>query len=268
MKICENNTPLKTVVCGFERGGTTLLSEILKQHPMLASGFEGGFLLVDEVSEFLKLEPYCTNFKRGWQIEDNDLDYICQAHTWANVYQRVIERSPVIENKETLIFDKTPKYMQDLPNVLKKVPNVSCIVLIRDPRAVLYSWAKRSQLDMEEWLSKNLKSACTRYVSYLKGYTESASTSLNSRILLIRYEEICLNQQQEAEKIFDFLKFDFDPSFISFQKNKSFPNVHGNQISGSYLLEYESGFPKWACEKILEFTKNFNELCWFSSSLK
>lgn len=50
---------MKAVVYGYERGGTSLIAELLRQHPALDGGFEGGFLLgkkpmaVSEGQEFV-----------------------------------------------------------------------------------------------------------------------------------------------------------------------------------------------------------------------
>jgi hypothetical protein len=54
-KFISDNKPLAAIVCGFPNGGTTLISEILRTHPELDSGFEGGFLLSEQPSKFLDL---------------------------------------------------------------------------------------------------------------------------------------------------------------------------------------------------------------------
>lgn len=256
----KNNKPLSFMVCGYERGGTTLISEVLKQHPMLNSGFEGGFLLTENIPDFLNFEPYYTNFKRGWKCDEVSMSYICQANSWIGIYKRVVECSPIIENKDSWIFDKTPKYMEHLPNVLEKIPEVPCIVIVRDPRSVLYSWAKRSNLTKEEWVKRVIKSASQRYTSYAQGYRKALEKGFGCRILLVQYENICINPTLEFEKIFEFIDFEFDDKYLSFQS--IFSNVHGSKISNSYLKEYKDNFSKETCKSILEITKDFSEWFW------
>ena len=70
MKVINNNNPLFALVCGFEHSGTTLVSEILRQHPQLDSGFEGGFLLNNEAKEFFhedkaEEQQFYINMKSG-----------------------------------------------------------------------------------------------------------------------------------------------------------------------------------------------------------
>ena len=254
--------PLAAIVCGFERGGTTLISEILRQHPMLYSGFEGGFLIVDKISDFLSLEPYCTNFKRGWKIDDSDLKYICEAYSWLEVYRRVVERSPIIERKDGWIFDKTPRYLRFLSDVLRKVPNVPCVVIVRDPRALLWSWAKRSDLSIEEWLNRKLEPSCAAYMSYANGLKKAIDEGFGSRLLLVHYENLCINTAVEVERIFKFIGMNFNMSSSFFEKAPMFPNVYGNEISTRYLEEYKSNLPEEACQKILKLTESVREWSW------
>ena len=254
--------PLAAILCGFERAGTTLLSEIFRQHPQLNSGFECGFLLVKKPSDFLLLEPYCTNFKIGWKIGDNALKYICEADTWLEVYKRIVERSPIIKRKDEWIFDKTPKYMEVLSDVLLKVPNVPCVVLVRDPRSVLWSWAKRTNLSIEQWTKKHLEKSCVRYMSYAEGYKNAIENGFSSRILLVKYEDICTNKIVEVKKIFDFIGMDFDSSYLHFKENIRFPNVHEQNVSTKYLQEYKDNFPEEICQKILELTKEVEAWSW------
>lgn len=247
---------LKAIVCGYERGGTTLISQLLRQHPNLYSGFECGFLLVDKISDFLSFEPYCTMTKRGWQLTAEDLEYICQADNWVDVYIRLQARSALTKNKEDVcIFDKTPKYMQFLPQVLNKTVEVPCIVIARDPRAVLWSWAKRSNLSLDVWIEQHLEDSCQRYRSYAQGYKRAVDSGFGDRILLIQYESLCVNEADEVEKIFNFIGLEFDPAYLMFKEStKTFPNVYGNNISAHYLTEYEEHFPHAICDKILELT--------------
>jgi hypothetical protein len=267
MNILPENHPLATIVCGFERGGTTLLSEILRQHPQLDSGFEGGFLLADEASNFGSIEPYYTNLKTGWGLGDSQLNHICAANTWSEVYQRLIEQSPIIKNKDTLVFDKTPKYMQLLSNVLSKVPNIPCIVLVRDPRAILYSWFKRSGLKKEVWLEKTLSIQCQTYLSYALGWKTALENGFGDRLLLVNYENLCSNTLSECQRIFDFIGLDFHSYYLSFKYHKKYGNVYGGGVSLEYLTEYQQHFSDDVCQQILKATEEFSNFWWHPDNL-
>jgi hypothetical protein len=65
----------------------------------------------------------------------------CDTDDWAVFYSRARAASAVIADKSTLLFDKTPRYMRELSTVMARVPQLPCVVNVRDPRAVMHSWA-------------------------------------------------------------------------------------------------------------------------------
>ncbi len=258
-----NKTSIAAIICGYERGGTTLISEILRQYPNLYSGFECGLLLAEKMPEFLSLEPYNSMTKLSWRIKDDELEYVCQANTWLDAYKRLKEKTRLITKQEgALIFDKTPKYMQKLSQVLAKVPDVPCIVIVRDPRAVLWSWAKRSGLGVQKWVKEHLDSHCERYLSYANGWKEAVENGLGDQILLIQYESLCISPVDNARKIFEFIGLEFDNSYLHFQEeSKKFDNVYNDTVSSSYINEYKDKFSQETCTKILDKTAEFQD--WF-----
>jgi hypothetical protein len=256
----SRKNPLQAIVCGYERGGTSLIAELLRQHPTLDGGFEGGFLLGKKPRGFLSLPPYRANVKPGWGITEEDLRHICDTDSWQDLYGRLHDKATEIREKGVGLFDKTPKYMERLPQVLSKVPHVPCIVVVRDPRAVLWSWAKRSGVEVETWTKENLKSSCKRYTSYGKGWQAAIKGGFASRILLIRYEHFCTDPAFWAEKLFGFLGLEFNGSFLHFRPR--FPNVYGNTPAQAYIDEYKKHFSDEICSKILARTKKFSDWCW------
>lgn len=260
-RICPNSYPLKALICGFEHSGTTLVSEILRQHPQLDSGFEGGFLLNNSIHDFCSTEPFFTNLKEGWGVNDDDLKYICNTEEWPDVYRRLRERANLIKNKDVFIFDKTPKYMQVLPSVLQKVPNVSCIVMVRDFRAVFWSSFKRTGLTIEEWYEKIFPITVNHILSYCKGWQQAIEKKLINRMMLVKYENLCLNRHEETVKIFNFIDLDFDPSYLSFSEVR-YPHVYGKNISHEYLLEYRNHLPQSICYEIKKLMSGYNDWFW------
>ena len=251
MKILENNEPLKAIVCGFEHSGTTLVSEILRQHPRLDSGFEGGFLFCENVQDFLGAEPFYSHAKAGWGVSDEDLKYITAADNWPEVYRRLRERAEVIKDKTSWLFDKTPVYMGYLPQILEKVPDVPCIVIVKDLRAFFWSYFKRTQLSMDEWYNNKFEDPCNHVLFYARGWQQAIEKGYSKRLLLIKYENLCLNPPGEVKKIFDFLDLDFHEKYLCFP-NSRYANVRGTQIYIQYLVDYLDHLPSYACDKVLE----------------
>ncbi|CAD5911605.1 glycosyltransferase family 92 protein [Planktothrix agardhii] len=170
-QIVEDNRPLAAIVCGYERGGTTLVNHILKQHP-----------------------------------------------------------------------------------------HIPCIVIVRDPRALISSEIKRQISKKNPHI---LKKSCERYICYGRGWKSAIANGYGDRILLVQYEDLCSNPYKEAEKMFNFLGFEFDPSYLNFDPSqKKFNNVYDTKISDQYLTEYQQYLDEKTCKFILQETAEFKVWHW------
>lgn len=253
--------PLKLIVCGFEKSGTTLVNEILRRHPELDSGFECGFLLADTPQQFASIQPYYSYFRKCWELSKDDMRYILDTPNWAECYRRARACSPVIKNKQSALFDKTPIYMQHLPDVLDKVVNVPCVVTVRDPRALFYSWARWSggADNPERYIRDHLQQYIDRYCSYGEGYRR-AMLRYSDRITLIQFEALCNDPVFYCRRIFESIGLSFSSEFLNFN-SKYF--VYGNAVSKEYIFSYRSYLSESLCELILQGLTNYSEW-WFN----
>lgn len=249
--------PLCAIICGFEKSGTTLLNEILRRHPNLDSGHEVGALLGESPRHFRSKQPYYAFFKKSWKLNSDQLHIICDTGDWGEFYRRARDISPLIADKTTKIFDKTPIYMLHLNEVLARVPALPCVVNVRDPRALMYSWANWSGHtdDPERWLEENFASNCHRFLSYAKGY-ETALGSHSTRIYLNQFEKLCFSPQKELRGIFEFLGYEFENRFLNFESEHF---VYGNTVSEDYVFAYRQRLSDGICERILDATAEFKE---------
>lgn len=245
---------LLCLVCGFERGGTTALSEVLRQAPGVEAGFEGGFLLAPEPSAFPAVEPYYGMALRGWDLALEDMEHICAAPGWPEMYRRLAERFRPGESVR--VFDKTPRYMEHLPEVLAKVPGVPAVVVVRDPRALFWSWLKRAGDRPSDWP----QAYPSRYRAYAAGYHAARSAGLGERMLLVRHEDLSLRPEEEARRVFSFLGLEFDPAYVSFSPR--FRNVRGEGVTSAFVLEYRDHLTPGECEQILAATADYSEWWW------
>ena len=241
------------------------------QHPHVMGGFECGFLLTEQICDFPSFQPFASMLKTGWNVSDEDLAYICQAEDRFEAYDRLKNRSSIFKNLKDFdtvqLIDKTPRYMQVLPSALKRLPEVPCVVIVRDPRAVFWSWAKRSNLSPEEWASESLDKSVKHYISYGNALNVAIKQGFKDRILVIQYETLCTDPKSMAKRIFDFINLSFDDAFLNFNdKNRNFKNVYGKTISSQYLEEYKNHFSEEICQSILQETKEFSHWAWHSQS--
>jgi hypothetical protein len=284
------NNPLFCIVCGFERGGTTLAAELIRQHPDIDGRFECGFLLVDDMADFAKLEIYPDNLKAGWGLSDEDFAYICASPSHLVAYKRLVERSN-IPDKTVRIFDKTPRYMQRLKDILFQI-DVPCICVVRDPRALYWSrqkhWDKKRLILGPRWRKiyrflermplpsfiRRLERAFFRwrhtinrfnlfsghYVDYSRGWQE-ANHLFSDRILLVRHEELCTNPKVETQRIYEFLGLEFKEAYLTLPTVPD-PYVNRGGILTDFIYEYRQGLSKRNQRYLLKKTKEFSEWHW------
>jgi hypothetical protein len=247
--------PLIAIVCGFEKSGTTVLNEVLRRHPRLDSGHEVGVLMASTPREFKRVQPYYAFFRQTWKLTPEQTLHCCDTNDWGTFYARAREASPVITDKSTLIFDKTPRYMMQLSEVMEKVPQLPCIVNVRDPRALMHSWACWSGFkdSPAAWLEDNFESNCERFLNYAKGYSVARATE-RYRLYLNRFETMCLEPRETMISIFDFLGQDFSEEYLFFESEHF---VYGNTVTNDHLFPYREDFSDALCNRILDATAEY-----------
>ena len=277
--------PLFCLVCGFERGGTTLAAELIRQHPRIDGRFECGFLLVDDMADFAEMEAYSHNLKVAWGLSQEDFEYILQSSTHQEAYRRLLERSN-LPDKTVQIYDKTPRYMKDLPRVMQKV-DVPVVCMVRDPRALFWSWRKRWTDDdtmlgglkkiyhkvMQVRLPGFLRTFLQRlfylhrinvfssfYAEYAHAY-QAAMERYPERILLVQYESLCLHPQAETRRIYDFLGLEYKDEYLAMPTVPD-PYVDRGGILTDLIYEYRQGISWWEEKFILWKTRRFAQWHW------
>ena len=248
--------PLCALVCGFEKSGTTLINEILRRHPRLDSGHEVGVLLVDSPRQFHTRQPYYSFFCETWKLSRAEAAKVCDTDDLATFYRRARALSPVIVDKSVSIFDKTPAYMLHLSEVLSRAP-LPCIVSVRDPRALMHSWANWSghSADPERWLNENFDYNLNRFLSYGRGFRRAAEARADL-LRVSQFEHLSENPETEFEKIFQFLGLEFQTEYLSFTSEHF---VYGNTVSTDYVFAYRDRLSSAMCDRILEATSEFEE---------
>lgn len=249
--------PLVAIICGFEKSGTTVLNEILRRHPRLDSGHEVGVLMASTPREFKHVHRLYAFFQNSWKLTREQTLHCCDTDGWGTFYQRARDASPVITDKSTLIFDKTPRYMMRLSEVMEKVPELPCVVNVRDPRALMHSWACWSGFkdSPAAWLEDNFESNCERFLNYAHGYS-AAKASGRYRLFLNRFEIMCLEPQDTMTSIFNFLGYDFSEEYMFFESEHL---VYGNTLTRNHLFPYREDFSDALCHRILDATADYSD---------
>ena len=147
------------IICGLEHSGTTVVSDIFRQHDGCDSGWECGVLLCDSPKDFENFEPFSKNILSGWGITNQQLKDACLRDAIGDFYDHLYKSSSIPGISEAYIrFDKTPRYISKLRAIHEKI-NIPVIAVTKDLRSIVASDFKRSRLDynqFNEWYKKYL----------------------------------------------------------------------------------------------------------------
>ena len=252
----EKQTSLPSIIlCGYERGGTTLLSQIFRENGYV-SGFEVGVLLCESPKHFLNFKPYVDMLPAGWGLGQRiSMEELCKGD-FAYFYRKLLATA-YPRYKNLPCFDKTPAYMSRLGYVLSQTEFINkAVVITRDPRAVFVSWAKRalgddkaSPKNVEKLVLQKLKPYTQRYLEYFYGCIAHRN---NPSVHFVAYEQLCINSQREVSALG---RFACNESFSLALLTHKFNNVYGDHVSTENVLEFDRFLSASAQTQVLEANK-------------
>lgn len=239
----------KVLLCGYERGGTTLLSEIFRNNGY-ESGFECGVLMCDSPSQFHEFMPYARMIKAGWKLKKPVKAYVPMSDRFEDFYHNIITAAN-LERRANKFFDKTPVYMKELGKCLIKAPFIEkAIVISRDPRAIFTSWAKRNKdsdsMSIERVVKKNLSVYSNRYIHYFIG---AMAEQDNPKVKISAYEDLCINPLGTHQSLGYFVE---GKPFNSLHKPSRFRNVYESTVKIDKVYEFDKYLSKRLQNKILK----------------
>lgn len=191
-------------LAGHHRSGTSLLHEILREHPLI-SGFSQTGVPQDEGQHLQNI--YSTAKANGGpgKYIFNKNSYMNEDHSLATK-----QSAAAILQQWEKFYDKSCAYYieKSPPNLIrtrflqKIFPNSKFVVIFRHPLAVSYATRKMSKTSIDNLIDHTLL-GYEIFVSdmpYLKN------------IYMLRYEDFVVNPQAEVNRIYDFL--DLEPITI------------------------------------------------------
>ena len=258
--INDMSASLSFLICGLEHSGTTMVSDLFREHPDVDSGFECGVLLCEKPRDFLSYEPFCNHMVVGWGIDHRDFEMACDASTFEEFYSRLFLYSSLIKEKQAgNIFDKTPRYITDLGRVQQRCDR-PIIAVIKDPRSLALSDFKRSKYSIDQidqwyegWMEPKKAYMRSAYLGYQYAWR-------NDNCFVVRLEDICFDARNTVGALYDFVGIDFKSEFLSL-RSKRFNNTSGSSISVGACMQFLDDLPVFIQERILEDFSEFDR--WF-----
>jgi hypothetical protein len=210
-------------VAGVARSGTSWIGQIFNSHPNVRYRFQPLFSYefkgrLNEESTRVAFETFADEL---WQ---SDSEFLTQADKIASG-----EYPRFVKNKEptTLVF-KENRYLSLIEPMLRRMPSLSVVGVVRHPCAVIESWSRnerefpRGSVLREQWRFGQCKNSGPQdYFGFYK-WKEVANLFLDleqqypGRMQLIRYEEIANQPELTAEKMLESAEIELCDEVINF----------------------------------------------------
>jgi hypothetical protein len=109
--------------------------------------------------------------------------------------------------------DKTPPYIEIVPQLAKMYPQARFIHLVRDGRDVARSFQNRGWVE-SQWLHDNGR----EWIRAMECHWQLMRSDLRDRILLIYYEDLVLEPEATLRKVCRFIGERFEPQMLAWQE--------------------------------------------------
>lgn len=210
-------------VVGAPRSGTSLLRRILNTHPEIFVARETGFLnrqpALDLLGAHRALDASARRMllkSAQWRLnlEGWDLAAVAALLEESETIEEFLPRLCALESEraEPLRYwgDNTPTYVRLSSELLGIYPSAKCIVIVRDPRAVV------SSILPLEFGANHATMAAIDWVGDIAHGLAAANTH-EGRVHHLRYEDLVADPGTELQSVATFLGVatDFDPDDVS-----------------------------------------------------
>ena len=187
---------LGCIVTGYATGGTTLLKDLVVQTTGMVGRFEGGLLLAEAPRDGIP-EPHATNLVAAWRPAAAFLDRYRECASFEDGYRLLRESAEALPRHDAPLVDKTPEYLVQLDDVLRRAPLTPVVVVIRDPVHVAVSWM---QLD----------NSLDDTVAWLRAATESFVAAIESadqapRLFVVNFADLLHDVDATMARLHEWL---------------------------------------------------------------
>lgn len=245
MMMKQNNLEGPIFVVGNSRSGTTMMGNILRNHPMIFTLHHEihFFEQLCESKNFSRTLPFdeavnlaakllCINHDSYWtqgdpsrfrQEAENVISSINgSAINPAVIFEQFL-RYTAMKNGKKIPCDQTPRYILYIDEILKLYPDSRIINMVRDPRAVLLSqknkWKRRWMGYKNFPLKESIRTKINYHPITISMIWNASVRAVNRfvehpRVLQVKYEDIIASSETEVRKICNFLGVPFHKEML------------------------------------------------------
>ena len=216
------------VILGVSRSGTTLLKEMLDQHPSLAIPPESYFIpqLWDRHGEWPDPERFVTDIGRlarvrEWGVTPADVrERISERPSFADAIRAIYQAYADTRGKPRF-GDKTPAYMQRLDVLERAFPDAQYVHLVRDGRDAGLSFIEMRRRPRFNWARpRSLAAFAALWRREVEGARRFGRELAPGRYLELRYEDLVADPELTLRELCGFLGLEFDPGMLGYQRRQ------------------------------------------------
>lgn len=261
---------MKLFICGNSRSGTTMMSRILGNHPEIFTFQELHYfdeLLPDprqEITQEKAIKLYatlCCIQSNGYFSKREPDSFLKEAENaiqnlpgvnGLSVYEKFLTEK-THEHARLIPCEQTPQNIFFAKFLLDKFPDAFFIIMVRDPRAVLLSQKKK-------WMRRTFSGGKIPFREAIRArinyhpvtisrlwnavMQETLHIKKNSRVFLIRYEDLVNNPETTIKELVDKIGIAFDKNMLQVPAmgSSNVSDVPSNTgIDNSRMNQWENG---------------------------
>lgn len=262
MNITEDNSPV--FITGAFRSGTTLITQILNNHPRLNLTFDtvnfmrfcfSKYNPINDIENVKKLISDLNNRISGrWNMQfntDNVMSDISSTDiSYRNIYNTVMNSLLLTNTDATIWGEKTTLVWTKIPDFFQMFPHGRVIHIYRDPRAVLASWKNMTHAPGLDYFDAVYN--CIGSMQKAELYQKQFS---GKRYQLLRFEDLVNESVKTVKEICNKFEIDYSPDLIDTSKftartggswkNNSMLDKNMSGISNSSIDLWKNKLEEW-----------------------
>ncbi|MBI3675000.1 MAG: sulfotransferase [Proteobacteria bacterium] len=201
----EDQSAGHVFLVGFPRSGTTLLGQVLANHPAMVT-LEERATLIESIRDFIATPD---GLDRLAAASDQLLAGYRRAY-----WQRVREFG--VQARGKIVIDKMPYNLQRLPLITRLFPRAKILFAVRDPRDVVFSCFRR-MFTIHAFTYELLEpESAARLFDQVMSLAELCRSALALDLLEVRNEDLVADFDGWTRKLCDFLGAEWNQSMRRF----------------------------------------------------
>jgi len=235
------NSVKQILITGIFRSGTTLIAQIIKNHPKIEMVYDSvnfmrfSFGMYDPLEKFENVKSLIKEIhERIAQRWDMHFDYEKVLNTlkkqeisYKTIYNTLMNNLLLTGSNAIIWGEKTTLVWSKIPHFFEMFPDGGVIHIIRDPRAIITSWSKMTHAPGYDYLDAIFN--CLDSMDKMKKYKEIFK---ERRYIPIKYEDLVMEPVRIVSKICTIFGIDFYEEMLNYNHfiDKSGQKWKGNSM--------------------------------------